>query len=224
MMRSTGPKEMWTVRMQLSRRLVLPCAALGVVLLTGFAFARADRPAIVVTPQGSPLVLDSQKSLLFDTPAVWVAWRNDFGQPINYALKIWVFDERSRLKGTLDYCGHDKLSSHSRGHTLVALEIPGVTLRDRAVVTVMSAASDKVEWKLRETEDKLLGLARAASRGSAGRLSLKREDKASTNWTCPCECAAIQNLCDLSCGMTGRAVSSCTRTSDSGCSASCACK
>jgi hypothetical protein len=185
----------------------------------------ADRPAIVITPEGSPLRLDSQRSLLFDTASVWVAWRNEFSQPIHYSLRIWIFDEGSRLKGTLDYCGYDTLNAQTRGHTLVPLELPGVTLRDRAVVTVVSAASDKVAWRLRQSESAQLSAARAASKRLSARLSFTRDDKNSTGWSCgACECAAFQSACDQSCGTTGRAVASCTRMLDSGCSASCACK
>jgi hypothetical protein len=184
----------------------------------------ADRAAIVITPERSPVSLDSQRSLFFDSPSVLVAWRNEFSQPVNYALRIWIFDERSRLKGTLDHCDFETLSPHTRGRTLMPLEIPGITLRDRVVVAIVSAASDKVAWRLRETESEQLRVARIAARGSPGRLSLRRDDKNSIGWSCPCECTAIQSACDRRCGTTGRAASNCTPTLDSGCSASCTCK
>jgi hypothetical protein len=212
-------------RMPPAHRLLFLSAVLGVLLLTGLVFAMADRPAIVITPEGSPLQLDTQRSLLFDTPAVWVSWRNEFSKSIHYSLRIWVFDEHSRLKGTQDYCGYDTLSSQSRGHTSVALEIPGITLRDRAVVTVLAAAADNVAWRLRQSESAQLTAARAASRRQSARLSFTRDDQNSSNWSCgACECAAIQNACDQSCGTTDRAVATCTRMLDSGCSAVCQCR
>ena len=157
----------------------------AVLLVAGLAFGMADRPAIVITPQGSPVWLDSQRSFLFDTPSVWVGWRNDLSQSVHYALRVWIFDERSQLKGTLDYCDDGTLGSQTRGRTLIPLDIPGVTLRDRAVVAVVSAATDRVAWRLRETDSEQLDAALIASKGSAARLSFARDDKRSGPWTCP---------------------------------------
>ena len=39
--------------------------------------------------------------------------RNEHSEPVNYALRIWIVDERRRLKGTLDYCTFDVLGSHT---------------------------------------------------------------------------------------------------------------
>src|SRR4029450_11482883 len=68
------------------------------LLACGAALLAADRPARVITPQGSPVWLDPQRTLLFDSPAVSVMRRNEFTAPVNYALRIWVLDERSDVK------------------------------------------------------------------------------------------------------------------------------
>jgi hypothetical protein len=207
------------------RRLIFLAIGSSVLLIAGsLVFGMADRPAIVITPEGSPVWLDPQRSLFFDTPSVWVMWRNEYGEAINYAVRIWVFDERSRLKGTLDYCTYDQLGSHTRGRTLIPLGIPGVTLRDRAVVTISSAASGRLVWRLRETESEQLDAALAAFRGSARPLSLERKESGATEWTCPCDCTVIETACDRRCASTGRGASACTRTFDAGCSASCTCR
>jgi len=212
--------------MRLARQLILLfLTGACVFLLVGFAFGMADKPAIVITPSGSPVWLDSQRSLFIEPPSVSVGWRNESGQTLNYSLRIWIFDERSRLKATLDHCTYDQLGTNTRGRTLVPLPIPGVTLRDRVVVTVLSAGSGTAVWTLRETESSQLNAARAAARGSGGRLSLARStSKEAAGWNCPCDCAAIQSACDQVCGTTGRASATCERTLDSGCSASCTCK
>ena len=158
----------------------------GTLLLAGvLAFGMADKPATVITPDGSPVWLDSQRSFFFDAPSLWVAWRNELRESVNYALRIWIFDERSQLKGTLDYCGDDILGSHTRGRTLIPVDIPGVTLRDRAVVAVVAAAADKVAWRLRETGSEQIDAALIASKGSPARLSFERDDKYSGSWNCP---------------------------------------
>ena len=212
--------------MRLTRQLILlVLTGACTLLLAGFAAGLADKPAIVITPSGSPVWLDSSRSLFIEPPSVSVGWRNESGQPLNYALRVWIFDERSRLKATLDHCTYDQLSTNTRGRTLIPLPMAGVTIRDRVVVTVLSAGSGTAVWTLRENESSQLSAARAASRGSGGRLSLVRSsNKESAGWTCPCDCAAIQTACDQMCGTTGRASSTCERTLDSGCAASCTCK
>jgi len=211
--------------MRPTRRLIVLATASGLLLLAGgLAFGMADRSAIVITPAGSPVWLDPQRSLFFDTPSVWVMWRNEHTEAINYAVRIWVFDERSRLKGTLDHCTYDRLESHTRGRTLIPLDIPGVTLRHRVVVTISSAASGRFVWRLRETESEQLDAALAAFRGSPRPLSLERTGSSPIAWTCPCDCTVIEPACNAKCASTGRGASACARTFDGGCSASCACK
>jgi hypothetical protein len=209
----------------MSTRFTLLCAPLCVLLLcVGARIVAADRPARVITPEGSPLWLDPQRSFFFDSPAVAVMLRNEHTEPVKYALRIWIFDERARLKGTLDRCTYDELGRNSRGRVLIPIEIPGVTLRDRAIVSVTAVASGRVAWKLRQTEAEQLDTAFAVSKDLPGRLSLDRYDAGPSDWSCPCECSTIQAACDRRCAATAPTASTCTRTFDSGCSATCSCK
>jgi len=184
----------------------------------------ADRPAIVINPEGSPIWLDSLRSTFFDSPAVAVMIRNEHSEPVNYALRIWIFDERSRLKGTQDYCTFDGFGSHTRGRILIPLDFRGVTMRDRAVVVVTAVKSGRIAWTLRQDEADQLAAALAASQGSPGHLTIERVETETATWTCPCECAAIEAACNRRCAETGRAASSCARTFDAGCAATCTCK
>jgi hypothetical protein len=203
-------------------------AALGAIwclplLVCAAALRAADRPARVITPSGSPVWLDPQRTLLFDSPSLSVMRRNENSAPVHYALRIWVFGERSDVKGTQDYCTYDTIGGNSRGRIVVPLEIPGVTLRDRAVVTVSAAASDRAAWKLRESDRDQLDAALAAAQGSTGRLTLDRQDAVPGAWSCGCDCAALQTACEQRCG-AGRAAAACTRTFDGGCSSTCSCR
>jgi len=189
----------------------------------GAGLVAADRPARVITPQGSPIWLDPQRSLLFDSPAVAVVRRNEFTAPVDHALRIWLFDERFSLKGTQDYCSYETLGRDTRALMLVPVEIPGVTMRDAAVVAVSSAASGRFAWTLRESESAQLGAARSASKGSGGRLSLQRQDAAPEGWQCPCDCAVAEAECGQRCG-SGRSASSCTSLLNGGCSSTCTCQ
>jgi hypothetical protein len=193
------------------------------VLAHGVALESADRPALVITPEGSPIWLDPQRAVLFDTPAIALMVRNEHGDPVNYALRLWIFDERSRLKGTLDYCTRDVLDRHTRGRILIPLEIQGVTIRDRAVVTVMSASSARDAWRLQQSDTEQFGAALSVSKDLRADLSVVRFDAGPGEWSCPCECSAIEALCSRHCA-TGRATSACTLMRDFGCSASCTCK
>ena len=101
------PAARWTACLTL-----LACSA---------ALFAADRPALVITPQGSPIWLDPQRTLVFDAPSLTVMQRNEHSQPVNYALRLWMFDESTHLKGTQDSCTYDAMGGHSRGRIVVPL-------------------------------------------------------------------------------------------------------
>jgi hypothetical protein len=207
------------------RRYPACCLIAALTLLAcSVALFAADRPARVITPEGSPIWLDPQQTLVFDTPSLLVMLRNEHSQPVNYALRLWVFDESAQLKGTQDFCTYDAMGGHSRGRILVPIAIAGVTLRDTTVVSVTAAVSGQVSWSLRENARAQLEAAHAAIRSSPGRLTFQREAARTGGWNCPCDCEAVEAACEQRCAPVGRASSSCNRTFDGGCSATCACK
>jgi hypothetical protein len=208
---------MWR-RYSASRR----TAALTLLACSVALFA-ADRPARVITPEGSPIWLDPQRTLVFDAPSLAVMLRNEHSQPVNYALRLWVFDESTHLKGTQDFCSYDALGGHSRVRLVVPIAIAGVTLRDRTVVSVTAAGSGQISWSLREDERAQLDAARAAARGVTARLTFGREAAGPGGWNCPCDCVALEAACEQRCATAGRASSSCNRTFDGGCSFACTC-
>ena len=165
------PAARWTACLTL-----LACSA---------ALYAADRPARVITPQGSPIWLDPQRTLVFDAPSLTVMQRNEHSQPVNYALRLWVFDESTHLKGTQDFCTYDALGGHSRVLVVVPIAIAGVTLRDRTVVSVTAAVSGQASWSLREDARAQLEAALAAIRGSTARLTFQREAARPGEWSCP---------------------------------------
>ena len=181
----------------------------------------ADRAAIVIAPAGSPLWLDPQRAFLFDSPGVSLMIRNEHSEAVSYALRIWIFDDAARLRGTVDYCTREVMDRSTRGRVFVPLDIRGVTLRDRAVVAVVAAASPRRSWRLQQTDGDQLVAALSAAKGLQGRLAFERED-AQVDWQCPCDCEAIQSLCDRRCATRG-IVSGCAVTRTSACSVSCTC-
>lgn len=204
-----------------SWRIGLLCTLVWTVAFSTGDSRSADRAAIVIAPDGSPLWLDPQRAFLFDSPGVSVVIRNEHSEPVSYALRIWLFDDETRLKGTVDYCTREVMDRATRGRVFVPLDIRGVTLRDRAVVAVVAAASARRSWRLQQTDGDQLAAALSAAKGLQGRLAFERED-VSADWQCPCDCTAIQELCNRRCGTRG-VVSGCAATRTSACSASCAC-
>src|SRR5258707_3492506 len=96
------------------RRLVV-IALVVCAVLAGTSGARAaDREARVINPEGSPLYLDPQRAVLFDTPLVWVGIRNEHTAPVSYELRLWIFRSDGTVLGTLDYCTGDVLDRAMR--------------------------------------------------------------------------------------------------------------
>ena len=156
------------------------------LLACSVALFAADRPAHVITPEGSPIWLDPQRTLVFDAPSlVVVMLRNEHSQPVNYALRLWVFDESTHLKGIQDFCTYDAMGGHTRGQIVVPIAIADVTLRDRTIVSVTAAVSGQASWSLRDDARAQLDAALAATRGSTARLTFQREAARPGGWNCP---------------------------------------
>ena len=205
-----------------SWRLGLFCTVAWTLVLAPSDLISADRSAIVIATAGSPVWLDPQRAILFDSPGISLMVRNEHSESVNYTLRIWIFDDRSRLRGTLEHCTREVLDRSTRGLVFVPLDIRGVTLRDHAVVAVVGAASARRSWRLRQTESDQLAAALAAAKGLPGHLSFERND-VGVEWQCPCVCSAIQALCDRQCGRQRGIVTGCTQTRQAACSSSCTC-
>jgi hypothetical protein len=200
------------------------CRACCCVLALAGGSMAADRDARVITPRGSPVWLDPLRALLFDSPGVLVILENQHSQPVSTALRVWIFDPDLRLKASIDYCAIEQLDRRTRGSVLVPLEVSGITLRDRAVVTVAGAGSAGTTWRIRESDAEQLAAARATAQGWGGRLTLDREDGRSVAWECPCEPATIEASCGERCVEHGPAAHWASRMLNAGCSASCTCR
>jgi len=191
--------------------------------LSGTALPAADRDAKVITPANSPVELDPFKAFLFDTPLLTVSVRNKGTSPVSYALRVWIFEADGDLKGTLDYCVGDELGGGMRWRVNIPIDIKGVTLRDRAVVTVLRAGSGRATWTLSYTDDDQMEVARRAANGSGGGLAFDRHDnREAVPWTCPCDCPAVQSACGQICPH-GAAAFTCAPFGGT-CTASCSCK
>lgn len=205
-----------------SWRLGLFCTVAWTLVLAPSDLISADRSAIVIAAAGSPVWLDPQRAILFDSPGISLMVRNEHSESVSYAIRIWIFDDRSRLRGTVEHCTREVLERSTRGRVFVPLDIRGVTLRDHAVVAVVGAASARRSWRLQQTESDQLAAALAAAKGLPGHLAFERND-VGVEWQCPCVCSAIQALCDRQCGRQGGIVSGCTQTRQAACSSSCTC-
>jgi hypothetical protein len=197
------------------------------VLASAAGLVAADRDARVITPRGSPVWLDPLRALLFDSPGVLVILENQHSQPVAFALRVWIFDPDLRLKASIDYCAIEQLDRRTRGSVFVPLEVSGITLRDRAVITVAgagSAGAAGTTWRIRESDAEQLAAARAAAQNWGGQLTLDRDDGGSVAWECPCEPTTIEASCAERCSERGPAAQWATRMLNAGCSASCACR
>jgi hypothetical protein len=204
--------------------LVAICAACGAFLLASVAGpVAADRDARVITPSGSPVWLDPLEALLFDSPGVAVMIANQHSAPVAVALRIWIFNADLRLRGSADYCTTEMTDRNTRGRVFLPLEIPGITVRDRAVVTVSAAGSRQSVWRLREGDAEQLRAARFAARGDPARLTLVREDGRPGGWECTCDPRVIEGRCSERCTDTGLAAHAATPFETS-CSSSCTCR
>ena len=200
------------------------CAACGAFLLVSVAGpVAADRDARVITPSGSPVWLDPLQALLFDSPGVAVMITNQHSAPVAVALRIWIFTADLRLRGSADYCTTEVTDRNTRGPVFLPLEIAGITVRDRAVVTVSAAGSRQSVWRLREDDAEQLRAARSAARADKARLALVREDGGPGGWECPCDTRVIEARCSERCADTGLATHAATPF-DTSCSSSCTCR
>jgi hypothetical protein len=194
-------------------------------LVPSAALNGADRTARTITPEGSPLWIDPFRATLFDTPALSVSVTNQHAAPLQFTLRIWVFDQSERLRGTMLYCVNTPLDRSMRGVFYVPLDIRGVTPRDRGVVTVESVVGDRILWTLQEPPEEQVEAARAEVRGFSGRLSFARHDSEAVGpFTCPCDCPPIQSSCEQVCGHQSLAAFSCFPADGTGCAAGCSCK
>jgi hypothetical protein len=199
-------------------------AACGLFLLAWAAGpTAADRDARVITPSGSPVLLDPLRALLFDSPGVAVMLENRHSAPTASALRIWIFDADLRLRGSADYCTVEAMDRNTRGQVFVPLEFAGITLRDHAVVTVSAAGSDQSVWRMREVEAAQLSAARSAARGGPAHLGLVRDDDTSGRWACACDARAIEASCLDRCADRGLAAHTVTPF-QANCTSSCTCR
>jgi hypothetical protein len=199
-------------------------ATVGLATFIALNAGAADRTAGVITPDGSPLWIDPWRATLFDTPALSVSVTNRHTSPVAFTLRIWVFDQAERLRGTMTWCVSTTVDRSMRGIYYIPLEVRGVTARDRGVVTVESVVSDRVTWTLHETPEEQLAAALADARGSSGRLSMERLARDEREpFACPCECQTVQAMCEQSCAR-GLGAFACNPIEISGCAAGCTCK
>ena len=198
--------------------------ACGFVLLGAVGgLVGADRDARVITPEGSPVWLDPWHAYLFDSPAVVVIVENHHTAAVSGALRVWIFDPGLRLKGSVDYCTTWLLERGTKGRTLVPVEIPGISIRDRAVVAVAAVGSGRLAWTLREDDTAQVSAARAAVEGRPGRLVLVRTESA-PQWSCACDPRETDARCEGRCRANGVAAATALLLPDGGCSATCACR
>ena len=200
------------------------CATVAITTILALTASAADRTAGVITPDGSPLYIDPWRATLFDTPALSVSITNRHSTPVVFTLRVWVFDQSDQLRGTTTWCMSTPVDPSMRGVFYIPLEIRGVTARDRGVVTVESAAAERVRWALHEGPEEQLAAALDDVRGSGGRLSMERLDRDEQEpFTCPCECPEVQAMCEQTCAR-GLGAFACTPIDLTGCAAACTCK
>jgi len=208
----------------LARRRAFAAGAL--VTVFGFAVPAVaqDRPIIVVDSDPAPARVEGGTFFLFGGSVVAMV-RNRHTSPVLVTLRLWVFDQAGRLKGTNTYCTPDWFDRGTRRAIRVLLEVRDLVSTDNVSVGVVEVISDRVRWTALSSAEDGVSLARQRVLGSGGllRLDERRTDGAPTV-ACPCECESAAASCEAQCFDTGLRAFTCTPVAFDGCSASCSCK
>jgi len=180
--------------------LALASASLTATLLA------AERHALTLEPAGMPVRLEN--ATFFDDGRVlaWV-WRNSRQEPLYPRLRVFVFDERGRLAGSLQRCTASPLQPGTRAQVRVELEIEGVTSRHRFVALVEEARSAATVWRV---EGGLVGGVRRALNAEDAALTVVSRPNAGGDLTCPCDCETAEAAGRVGCNPAGLAGFTCT--------------
>jgi hypothetical protein len=217
--RSTFPDARLTAA-GLFRRLLL-CAAVLAGAHALDAGRLPDRDATLVMPQGMLVVVD-RATFFQDGGLIELRLRNSTYEVARGRVRVAVFDDRLRLKGSVSYCT-GVVQPGTRQPVLIPLEVKDAGVRDSFVVYVEEVVTKRRRYTLRQTLAQALGQARAAVDLRGWELTTVEEPRSGDIPDCTCECDAAERMAREGCGDQGAAAFTCTPMV-AGCSSGLSCK
>jgi hypothetical protein len=184
--------------------------ALAAVVPTRPASARRlpDRDAVTILVQGMPVSVD-HATFFEDGSVIALRLRNATYEVTRPRIRIVVFDERLRVKGSVAYCA-GLLQPGTRQPVLIPLEVKATTAHDQFVVLVEEVLTPRRTYALREPLPIVLRQAQSAVDLRGSRLTTVETSRAGDIPECPCECADAERQSREGCGDAGPSAFTCT--------------
>jgi hypothetical protein len=197
------------------------CAATVACAVTLQARRLPDRDASLLMPQGM-LVTVERATFFQDGGLVELQVRNSTYEVTRARIRVVVFDDRQRLRGSVSYCT-GVVQPGTRQPILIPLEVRGADVRDSYVVYVEEVLTARRRYSLRETLPQALAQARNALQLRGWELTTVEEPRTGDIPECPCECEPAERVAREACGEAGLVAFTCTPMQP-GCSAGVTCK
>jgi hypothetical protein len=192
-------------------RAVLLLSACAVAAATDAPRARGrlpDRDATVIVAQGMNVAVD-RATFFEDGGLIAMRLRNSSYEVARARLRIVVFDERLRLKGSVSYCT-GLIQPGTRQPLLIPLEVKGAGVRDNFGVYVEEVLTPRRSYTLHQGLTEALNEAQSAVNLRGWRLTTVEAARAGEIPECPCECADAEQLARDGCAATGPEAFTCT--------------
>jgi len=180
-----------------------------------------DRDAVTILVQGMPVEVD-HATFFDDGSVIALRVRNSTYEVTRPRIRIVVFDERLRVRGSVAYCA-GVVQPGTRQPVLIPLEVKGTTTHDQFVVLVEEVLTPRRTYTLREALPIVLRQAQSAVDLRGSRLTTVETPRTGDIPECPCACAAAEAQAGDGCGETGPSAFTCTPMSP-GCSQGFTCK
>jgi hypothetical protein len=210
---------------------LLAAAALSLApLLPAATEARVPQSdAVVVFPQGMPLRLEDGE-FYGDGSVMAVTIRNGGFEPMRVSVRVVVFDNRRRLRGSVGYCVGTILQPGTRQPLQFPLEVKGAVPQDRFVAVLETVRSARKVWSVRGGLPAIIEQARQAANlrpaelTSDERIVNDRPRDPMDIPPCTCVCQTAASIGDEGCRPAPLAAFTCSPTYPENCSMGFTCK
>jgi len=185
--------------------------------------------AVIIFPQGMPLRLEDGE-FYGDGSVMTVIVRNGAFEPMRLSIRIVVFDDRRRLRGSVGYCVGPILQPGTRQPLQFPLEVKGAVPQDRFVAVLETVRSARKVWSVRGGLPAIIEQARHAA--DLRPAELVSEEQLVTDRPidkmdippCACGCQTASALGDEGCHPAPLAAFTCSPTYPENCSMGFTCK
>jgi hypothetical protein len=167
-----------------------------------------DRDATVILAQGMQVEVD-RATFFEDGGLIGMRLRNGSYEVARARLRVVVFDDHLRLKGSVGYCA-GLLQPGTRQALLIPLEVKGASVRDTYAVFVDEVITPRRTYTLQQTLPETLVQARSAANLRGWRLTTVEAPRSGEIPECPCECVEAERLAREGCGEAGPEAFTCT--------------